>query len=148
VSGIEKGNRLPTVPKFQMVAAATFQHTMLTSWLGYMTATYQYIGSRYTQVGDQAAGFGTVDMLALGHVIGGPLTQNSFTLDPLLPGYSVANLRIGMLNETWDIALFVNNIADEQALLALDQERGTKARVGFLVNQPRTFGLSSRIKFH
>jgi len=61
VGGIEKGNRLPSVPKFQMVAAATFQHPMLTSWLGYVTATYQYVGSRYTQIGDQAVGFGTVD---------------------------------------------------------------------------------------
>ncbi len=148
VSGIEKGNRLPTVPRFQMVAAATFQRPMMSSWLGYATATYQYVGSRYTQVGDQAAGFGTVNMLTFTGIIGGPLTQGTFTFDPLLPAYSIANLRVGMLNDTWDIALFVNNIADEQALLALDQERGTRARVGFLVNQPRTFGISSRVKFH
>ena len=54
---------------------------------------------------------------------------------------------MGILNETWDIALFVNNLTNERALLALDQERGTRARVGFLVNQPRTFGISTRIKF-
>jgi len=44
-----------------------------------------------------------------------------------------------------EVAAFVNNLFDERALLALDQERGTRARVGFLVNQPRTFGLTTRI---
>lgn len=37
---------------------------------------------------------------------------------------------------------FVNNLTDERALLALDRERGTRARVGYLTNQPRTFGVS------
>ena len=46
-----------------------------------------------------------------------------------------------------DIALFVNNVTDERALLALDQERGTLARVGYLTNPPRSFGLSANFKF-
>jgi len=124
---------------------------VLANWLGYTTATYQYIGSRFTQVGDQAEGFGTVNLLSFaqsgGQTIGGPLTANTFTFNPKLPAYQIVNLRLGILNEAWDIAFFVNNLTNEQALLALDQERGTRARVGFLVNQPRTFGLSARIKF-
>jgi iron complex outermembrane receptor protein len=151
VSGIKKGNRLPTVPRFQGVAAASFQGQVLTNWLGYSTATYQYIGSRFTQIGDQAEGFGIVNLLSFaqsgGQTIGGPLTATTFTFNPKLPAYQIVNLRLGMLNDTWDIALFVNNLTSERALLALDQERGTRARVGFLVNQPRTFGLSARIKF-
>jgi hypothetical protein len=43
------------------------------------------------------------------------------------------------------MALFVNNVTDERALLALDQERGTRARVGYLTNQPRTFGITDRL---
>jgi iron complex outermembrane receptor protein len=151
VSGIQKGNRLPTVPRFQGVAAANLQGQVLTNWLGYSTATYQYIGSRFTQIGDQAEGFGSVNLLSFaqsgGQTIGGPLTQSTFTFNPRLPAYQIVNLRTGILNETWDIAFFVNNLTNERALLALDQERGTRARVGFLVNQPRTFGLSARVKF-
>ena len=75
------------------------------------------------------------------------LTASTFTFDPELPAYDIVNLRIGFLNETWDAAFFVNNVTDERALLALDQERGTLARVGYLTNQPRTFGVSTRIKF-
>jgi iron complex outermembrane receptor protein len=151
VSGIQKGNRLPTVPRFQGVAAANLQGQVLANWLGYATATYQYIGSRFTQIGDQAEGFGIVNLLSFaqsgGQTIGGPLTANTFTFNPKLPAYQIVNLRLGILNETWDLAFFVNNLNNERALLALDQERGTRARVGFLVNQPRTFGLSARIKF-
>ena len=52
-----------------------------------------------------------------------------------------------MIRDTWDLALFVNNVTDEIALLALDQERGTRARVGYLTNPPRSFGITTRIKF-
>jgi iron complex outermembrane recepter protein len=45
------------------------------------------------------------------------------------------------------MAFYVNNLTDEIALLALDQERGTMARVGYLTNPPRSFGITTRIKF-
>jgi hypothetical protein len=32
-------------------------------------------------------------------------------------------------------------------LLSLDQERGTRARISYLTNQPRTFGVSMRVAF-
>jgi iron complex outermembrane receptor protein len=146
VSGIKSGNRLPTVPELQGAATATYQWALGTSWLGYLTGSYQYIGSRFTQIGDQAVGFGIVNLNSFGvNTIGGPLTQSTFTFNPELPAYDLANLRLGFLNGRWDVAVFVNNLFDEQARLALDQERGTRARVGYLINQPRTFGVSSRI---
>ncbi|MEO8276707.1 MAG: TonB-dependent receptor [Thermoanaerobaculia bacterium] len=148
VGGIEKGKRLPTVPKFQISAAATYQHQVMDSSLGYVTATYQHVGSRFTQSGDQADGFGIVNLNSFGaNTIGGPLTASLFTFDPELPAYDVFNLRAGVLVGAWDVAVFVNNLTDEQALLSLDQERGTRARVAYLTNQPRTFGLSARVKF-
>ena len=148
VSGIEKGNRLPTVPKFQAALAATWRWEA-GAWAGYLSSAFQHVGSRFTQIGDHAPGFGTVDLLALSatNPVGGPLTQTVFRFDPELPAYDLLNLRLGFLNERWDIALFVNNALDERALLALDQERGTRARVGYLTNQPRTIGVSSRINF-
>lgn len=148
VAGIEEGNRLPTVPEFQMAAAATFHWQMSHGMAGYATGAYQHIGDRYTQIGDQAAGFGTVNLLSFGTTgVGGPFTQNTFTFDPKLPAYDILNLRVGFLKNNWDVALFVNNITDERAFLALDQERGTRARVGYLTNQPRTIGLSTRVIF-
>ncbi len=147
ISGISPGNRLPTVPEFQGAAAATYQWFLPNDRLRYITAVFQHVGSRYTQVGDFADGFGTVDMLTFPGVIGGPLTQQFFTFNPELPSYDILNLRVGISSAKWDIALFANNVTDEIALLGLDQERGTRARVGFLTNQPRTFGVSARVNF-
>ena len=146
VAGIREGNRLPTVPEFQMAAAATYRTPVLGA-IGYLTGVYQHVGARYTQVADQAAGFGTVDISGFGGDIGGPYTQNIFTFDPELPAYDLVNVRIGLLKNNWDAALFINNVTDETAYLALDQERGTRARVGYLTNQPRTFGISTRFIF-
>jgi len=147
VAGIESGNRLPTVPEFQMAAAATLHWIMGTAG-GYLTGAYQHIGDRYTQIGDQAAGFGTVNLNSFApNNIGGPFTQSTFTFDPKLPATDTLNMRIGFLVKNWDLALFVNNITDERSLLSLDQERGTRARVSYLVNQPRTIGISTRVVF-
>ncbi len=61
----------------------------------------------FTQIGDHAPGFGTVDLLALSatNPIGGPLTQSVFRFDPEMPAYNLMNLRLGFLGERWDIAL-------------------------------------------
>jgi len=75
------------------------------------------------------------------------LTQKTFTYDPLLPAYDIVNLRFGVRHGNWDTALYINNLTDERAFLALDQERGTRARIGYLTNQPRTFGLTTRVDF-
>ena len=146
VSGIESGARLPSVPEFQMSAAASYQTRLGASALGYATGTYQHVGSRYTQVGDQD--LGTLDLLSFGaNTIGAPLTQSTFHYDPLLPAYDIVNLRLGVVWNKWDFALYGNNLTDERALLALDRERGTRARIGYLTNQPRTFGVSARVAF-
>ena len=82
-----------------------------------------------------------------GATIGGPLTQCCFSFDYELPSYTTANARLGFRNDRWDVAFYVNNFTNEHARLALDQERGTLARVGFLVNQPRTYGITARVGF-
>jgi iron complex outermembrane receptor protein len=146
VSGIEKGRRLPTVPKFQLVAAATYQWQVKPGSLAYLTGTYQHIGSRFTQVGDQD--LGTLDLLSFGaNTIGAPLTASTFVYNPELPAYDLLNLRVGVRRDKWDLSLYANNLTDERAFLSLDRERGTRARIGYLTNQPRTFGITARFNF-
>lgn len=146
VSGIETGKRLPSVPKFQFAGTATYQQPISNQFQGYVTAAYQHVGSRFTQVGDDL--LGTLDLNSFGaNNIGGPFTQGTFTYNPELPAYDIVNLRLGVRHGVWDIAVFANNLFDERALLALDRERGTRARIGFLVNQPRTIGVSTRFDF-
>ena len=138
--------RLPTVPQFQFVGAATYQWEAMPGALAYVTGTYQHIGSRFTQVGDED--LGTLNLLSFApNTIGGPLTATTFTYDPKLPAYDLLNLRVGLRRANWDVAVYINNLTDEQALLSFDQERGTRARIGYLTNQPRTFGLTTRFEF-
>ena len=143
VSGIASGNRLPSVPRVQAAVATTLRRPLRSGVLGFLTGAVQHVGSRYTQIEDLTPGFGTVDLTSFGaNTIGGPLSQSTFRFDPELPAYTLVNLRVGMRRATWEAALFANNLTDERALLALDRERGTRARVGFLTNQPRTAGIS------
>jgi iron complex outermembrane receptor protein len=148
LSGLKAGNRLPSVPKVQMSAGATYGWQVNPGSRAFVTGSYQFIGSRYTQIGDLATGFGTLNLNSFGaNTIGGPLTQGTFTFDPLLPSYSLVNLRAGLTRESWEVAVFLNNVTDERAFLALDQERGTRGRVGYLTNQPRTGGVTLRFNY-
>jgi iron complex outermembrane receptor protein len=144
VSGIKEGNRLPSVPEVQGSAAATYRWRVGRSARPFVSASYRHVGSRYTLIDDLSSGFGSVDLKALPNTIGAPLTQNTFTFDPKLPAYNLANVRFGVTRGIWEYALFVNNVTDEVAYLALDRERGTLARVGYLTNPPRTIGVSMR----
>lgn len=146
--GIQSGNRLPSVPKVQWTAAATYGWPVGAGSRGFVSGSYNFVGSRYTLIDDQAVGAGTVNMNTFaGDTIGGPLTQATFTFKPLLPSYSLVNLRTGLTRPTWEVAVFVNNLTDERAFLALDRERGLRARVGYLTNQPRTFGVTLRFNY-
>jgi iron complex outermembrane receptor protein len=82
-----------------------------------------------------------------GVTLGGPLTQSIYSFNPELPAYTLFNVRVGVRRSSWEVALFANNLTDEWALLALDRERGTRARVGFLTNPPRTVGVSLRFDY-
>ncbi len=158
VPGLRSGARMPTVPKNQAAAAATYHWTAPNNWAGYVTGTYQFVGDRYTQLGDEdltciggatpPCAKATLNLNSFGkNTIGGPLTQDTFVFDPKLPSYNIVNLRFGVLRGKWDTALYVNNVTDETAYLSLDRERGFRGRVGFLTNQPRTYGVSARVNF-
>jgi iron complex outermembrane receptor protein len=143
VAGIQDGVRLPTVPRLNFSAAATYQWSVRQGSLAYVTAVNQYVGSRYTQVGDQL--LGTLGLPAFSNSIGGPLTASAFNYNPLLPSYDFLNVRVGVRHGRWDASIYCNNLTDENALLSLDRERGTLARIGYYVSQPRSVGFQIRI---
>ena len=117
---------------------------MAANWLAYLTGVYQHVGSRFTQTVDQDPTFGSFVMR---NGIGSPLTQSTFTFDPELPAYNIVNLRVGALKDRLEIAFFVNNVTNQRAHLSLDRERGETARLGYVVNEPRTYGVSTRVHF-
>ena len=115
---------------------------------GFANLTFQYVGSSYTQLADQEPDVGCVGCPgAPGLFPFGDPTIGSFMFEAELPSYEIGNLRFGVRSDAWEAALFVNNVSDERALLSLDRERGFRARVGYLTNMPRTYGVSLRLNF-
>jgi len=162
VAGIADGNRLPSVPQIQGGAAVTYGWQVAPGSRVFVAGSYQHVGSRFTLIDDHGGGFcppsqpncpfGTVYLKTFGaNTIGGPLNgplpDTTFRFNPELPAYNLANLRVGLTRQSWELAVFVNNVFDERALLALDRERGTRARVGYLTNQARTFGTALRFNY-
>ncbi len=147
LGGVEKGNRLASVPEFQAAASGTwlFPVSMGGSGMdGYVTATVQYVGDRYTQPSDQVAGAGDfVSGLPFGGATGNEVTSLDLDLDP----YTIANLVAGVNFDSWQAELYVTNLTDENANLSFDRERGGRARLSFRTNQPRTFGVTLRKRF-
>ncbi|HVF16954.1 MAG TPA: TonB-dependent receptor [Steroidobacteraceae bacterium] len=147
IAGIREGNQLPTSPKFQAAANATFMQP-IGALEGYVNFTVQHVGSSYTQLADQEPGFGCVGCPgAPGFFAFGDPTISRFTFDGELPDYQIGNMRFGVRSGQFDAAVFINNVWDERAFLSLDRERGTRARVGYLTNVPRTYGVTARFNF-
>ncbi|MBM0103706.1 TonB-dependent receptor [Steroidobacter sp. S1-65] len=148
IAGIIDGNRLPTSPEFQAAASATYNWALSNTLEGFVNLTFQVVGSSYTQLADQEPPTGCVGCPgAPGFFMFGAPTITQFTYDPELPSYELGNLRFGVRSGSWEAAAFVNNLWDERAFLSLDRERGTRARVGYLTNMPRTYGVSLRMDF-
>jgi outer membrane receptor protein involved in Fe transport len=144
--GIQKGNRLASVPELQLAATATYTFGVdaFGAQEAYVTGSFQHVGDRITQPSDQVAGAGNfVSGLPFGGASGNDVTS----LDLELDAYELLNLSTGLKWETWEAVLYVNNVTDENALLSFDRERGGRARLGFHTNQPRTVGLTLRAKF-
>lgn len=149
VGGLQDGARLPTAPKFQGVASLGYTLPAAVSQMDlFANLTGQYVGSSYSQFGDEVPGFGTISPARF-LPFGNP-TINSFNFNPELAAYHIINFRLGLHSsgdQMLEFAAFINNLTDESAHLSLDRERGTRARVGYLTNQPRTFGISVLKKF-
>lgn len=145
IEGIRAGNRLPSVPNFQIAANATYTFPLGGTTNAVLGASFQHVGSRYTQPGDQENNPRT---FVTGLPFGGAPATASTVIDLKLPSYNLVGLRAGLeLANNIDVTLYVTNLFDENALLAFDRERGGRARLAFLTNQPRTIGITVRKGF-
>ncbi len=143
IGGVRDGNRLASVPQFQIAATASYNFAVAGN-PSYFAATFQHVGSRFTQPGDQEGNPASfVSNLPFGGATGLDVT----VLDLELPDYQILNLTAGIDFETFELLVYANNLLDENALLAFDRERGGRARLGFHVNQPRTIGVTARFRF-
>ncbi|HKF97530.1 MAG TPA: TonB-dependent receptor, partial [Steroidobacteraceae bacterium] len=156
VGGLGDGNRLPTAPKTQAAAFLGYTLPLASQRDFFANFTVQYVGSSFSQFENEQPGWGQIctgcpnganPYAAPLDAFGGPLSTNSVNFNPELPSYTIGNLRLGLKSDHWQAAFYVNNLWDETAHLALDYERGRTARLGYLTNQPRTYGLYGSYSF-
>lgn len=144
-TGIRDGNRLPSVPKFQLSASGSYEFPVSDTAKAYVGASFQHVGARYTQPADQENNPRT---FVHGLPFGGAPAGASTTVDLELPDYQLVNLSAGVdFDNGLSLIAYVNNLFDENALLSFDRERGGRARLGYSVGQPRTFGITARKTF-
>jgi iron complex outermembrane receptor protein len=147
IGGIESGNRLASVPEYQVAATAAYYVPI--NFMGPTTEVFaalsvQHVGSRYTQPSDQVDNpRDFVSGLAYGGATGAEITTIDLELDP----YTIVNLNAGLESDDWALIFYVNNILDENAELSFDRERGGRARLAFHTNLPRTIGFTVRRNF-
>ena len=153
-TGIRDGNRLPTVPKFQMAATATYGQRLNDRSEWYVSASYQHVGNRFTQPGDQEPGAGVFTnaggnpSLFFDPATGAFGSRDTNIGSPRLPAYDLVNLSAGLkFDSGLEFVVYANNIFDKNPLLSFDRERGGRARLGYNVGQPRTIGLTVRKAF-
>lgn len=145
VEGIEDGNRIPSVPDWQLSGSATYTLPgFLSARESYLSASWQFVGDSITQSGDQVPGRGVFT-----HNLpysGIPADQTT-EVDLLLDSYHLFNLSAGLVYDNIEFTAYVKNITDENVELSFDRERGGRARLAYRVGQPRTFGVVTRMRF-
>ncbi|RST31809.1 TonB-dependent receptor [Sphingomonas ginkgonis] len=148
IAGIRDGNRLPTVPKFQLAATATYGQRFSSTGEWYVTGSFQHVGNRFTQPSDQETGAGNFNFIFFNPATAAFGTRNGSFGSLKLPSYDLVNASVGL---KWDngleAVLYANNLFNKTPLLSLDRERGGRARLGYNVGQPRTIGLTVRKAF-
>lgn len=149
IAGIRKGNRLPTVPKFQMSATGTYT-TELTDRIDWsFTASFQHVGDRITQPADQEPGAGSFTNSIYYDPNTGAYGTGAYNFGSYnLPAYNLVNLSTGFdWRNGLSIIVYIDNVFDENPLLSLDRERGGRARLGYNIGMPRKIGVTLRKTF-
>jgi outer membrane receptor protein involved in Fe transport len=109
-----KGDPIPAVPHWSYDIFGRYGWTLSGDARGFVQANLQHVGRSYN-------GFRSD--------VPGPDLQHS---------YRLANAKIGIETDDFDISLYVNNIFDKQAELYIDTTLNDQ-RIN--INRPRTFGL-------
>lgn len=114
-----KGDDVPGVPRTTGSAGAQYTFPIGNrSFSGMLRGDYSYVGSSKTAFR--------------------PLTDSTYRVQP---SYSLTNLRFGLLGESWEATVFLNNVFDERAEVTRLVFSQTRPDI-IITNRPRELGLS------
>ena len=146
IAGIRDGNRLPSVPNFQISASASYSFPIGDRAPTPMSAPRSSMSAAATPSRATRRTIPGPSSTACRSAALRPMRRRS--VDLKLPAYDYVNLSAGI---DWDngygAMIYVTNLFDENALLSFDRERGGRARLGFNVGQPRIIGITLRKRF-
>jgi iron complex outermembrane recepter protein len=121
-----KGDRLPGVPRLNLSASAQYVFPLLAGGIdGVGRVDYAYTGDSTT----------TFNELSTANGIASHFNPDS---------YGLLNLRLGVQNDRWAAALFIDNATDERAQVLIDN---SSVAVRITRNRPRTAGINLRFNF-
>jgi outer membrane receptor protein involved in Fe transport len=113
------GADLPNVPRWTASGSAQYTFSVTSLINAYARADVQYVDSRLNDLAGKTYG----------------LVRE--------PAYEFENVRTGLLFNAWDVALFVNNLANKQAILDTTFSSYTYQSI----STPRTIGVNCSYKF-
>lgn len=126
VAGVSVGDKIQGVPDWTFNASAQYMWPLNGGWEGLARGDFNHYGDSFSSnnqgVGDEAR---------------------------LREAWTALNLRVGAVNEKYEVLLFVDNVTNERASLADNRSIAaeTPGRQRLIVNRPRTFGLEARMRF-
>jgi iron complex outermembrane recepter protein len=126
--GGKAGDDLPDTPQFSANVAADYDFPITAQLDGFAGVEYQYEGERH------------IDFIAG--------TPPGF-ITPMMPGYSMVNLRAGLDRGNFSVEAYVKNIGNAYGMLQLVSQvrNGYGPPLAASVIAPRTFGLSITAQF-
>lgn len=116
---VPSGTELPNVPEFKGNIFTRYEFTVA-ELQSFAQLSYAYTGSSYSRLD-----------------VSNRQKQDS---------YSIVNARFGINEEDWGVELFVDNLTDERAQLAVGQ-RSNYESTAVIINRPRSIGFSVKKRF-
>lgn len=136
---VPKGAKLPNVPeyKFGVYAEYTFP-------VNIMGGSDAFIRGQYTYQSDSLNQLEEADAVSIfeAQQSGGALTASAKN-QVVQPAYGIADVRAGVVSDSWTVEFFISNLTDERAVL-YDDDLSFDAYFGrqrISVNRPREYGL-------
>ncbi len=119
---IQKGDAILGVPDWTANGSLEYVFSMAGDWDGMVRADANYYGESTTA----------------------PTSEVVVRDD-----WAALNLRAGMMNDTWELILFANNVTDERANLSDNRSiaANVPGRARLITNRPRTIGVEARMRF-
>lgn len=126
VAGVTVGDKIQGVPDWTFSTSGEYVFPLSDDYEGILRVDFNHYGRSFSSNNETSAA-----------------TQR------LRPSWTALNLRAGIMQEQWEVTLFVNNITDERANLADSRSIAaeTPGRQRLVTTRPRTMGIEARMRF-